>query len=252
MRRLTLGDGGVAKISGDAAVSIAKGAKATIVVEPRASFALTLRVNAGEGSAVRCYMICDKAVRIALSNRVGRNAAVHNSCIYLAGAQVDVRNSLEGDGAQAYDLHAFIGRGNDAFRLDAVLRHAAHGTKGDILIKGVVKESASADLGGMIRIEKNGAGAESFLAEHILLLGPDAKARADPALEIENNDVSSRHAASVSQIDDEKIFYLMSRGLAEEAARNLIVGGFLESIIGRVDDGIWRARMLKMAEKALA
>lgn len=252
MKRLALGDGCVSIISGDAEVRIAKGAKATIVVEPRASLSLTLKVNAGEGSAVKCYMICDKAVRIALTNHVGRKAVVHNSCIYLAGAQVVVRNSLEGDGAQAYDLHAFIGRRDESFRLDAVLRHAAHGTKGDILVKGVVKESASANLGGMIRIEKKGAGAESFLAEHVLLLGPNAKARADPALEIENNDVSSRHAASVSRIDDEKIFYLMSRGLAEEVARNLIVAGFLESVIGRVDDGVWRARMQKTAEKALA
>jgi Fe-S cluster assembly scaffold protein SufB len=250
MRRVALGDGGIAKISGDATVSVAKGAKATIVIEPRKHIALTLK--AGEGSDVRCYMVSDSDASVTQTNHVCKRAIVHNSCLYLGGAQVKIHNSLEGDYAQAYDLHAFIGKGNDRFRLDAVLRHAAHGTKGDILVKGVVRESATAALGGMIKIEKNGAGAESFLAEHVLLLGPDAKASANPALEIENNDVSSRHAASVSQIDEEKIFYLMSRGLPEAAARNLVVGGFLESIIGRIEDGEWQARMMERVGKALA
>jgi Fe-S cluster assembly scaffold protein SufB len=86
----------------------------------------------------------------------------------------------------------------------------------------------------MIKIEKNGAGAESFLTQNVILLSPSSHATANPELEIENNDVSSRHAASVSQIDQDKIFYLMSRGISQKDSRKLIVDGFLEAVIEKI------------------
>ena len=56
-----------------------------------------------------------------------------------------------------------------------------------------------------------------------------SKARTDPKLEIQNNDVVCRHSASVSQINEDEIFYLMSRGITRAVARSLIIDGFLES-----------------------
>ncbi|MEW6722996.1 MAG: SufD family Fe-S cluster assembly protein, partial [Candidatus Micrarchaeota archaeon] len=109
-------------------------------------------------------------------------------------------------------------------------------TKGNILVKGIVKDKGAATLDGMIKIEKGGGGAESFLSEHVMHLNPGAHASANPELEIENNDVSSRHAASVSRIDEEKIFYLTTRGISREDAKKLIVEGFLESALGRIRD----------------
>jgi Fe-S cluster assembly scaffold protein SufB len=100
----------------------------------------------------------------------------------------------------------------------------------------VVKDGASAKISGKIKIEKCGAGAESFLTERVILFNPGAHAIANPELEIENNNVSSRHAASVSQIDEEKIFYLMARGLTREEAKKTIVEGFFESVLGKIEN----------------
>jgi Fe-S cluster assembly protein SufD len=76
-------------------------------------------------------------------------------------------------------------------------------------------------------IEKNAQQTKSFLRENVLLLSPNAKAEAIPNLEIEANDVKCSHAATISNISDEEVFYLMSRGISRKEAEELIVEGFL-------------------------
>ena len=83
-------------------------------------------------------------------------------------------------------------------------------------------------LKGKILIEKDAIGAEAFLRFKVLLLGENARAEVDPELEISCNQVKASHAASVGQIDEEQLFYLMSRGLNKKDAVKLIVKAFLE------------------------
>ena len=78
-----------------------------------------------------------------------------------------------------------------------------------------------------ILIEKDAVGAEAFLRFKVLLLGENARAEVDPELEILCNQVKASHAASVGQIDEEQLFYLMSRGLSKQDAVKLIVEAFL-------------------------
>jgi len=67
--------------------------------------------------------------------------------------------------------------------------------------------------------------------ENVLLVSDRAEADASPRLEIDNDDVKCSHAATVGKIDDEELFYMQSRGLDEEAARNAIVEGFFEPVL---------------------
>jgi Fe-S cluster assembly scaffold protein SufB len=84
-----------------------------------------------------------------------------------------------------------------------------------------------------------------------MLLNPGAHADANPELEIKNNDVQSTHAATVSPIDEEKIFYLMSRGVSREKARRMIVEGFLEAGIEKIKDENFRKIFIERAVAAL-
>ena len=68
------------------------------------------------------------------------------------------------------------------------------------------------------------------------MLSERAHADAIPGLEIEANDVRCTHAATVGRVDEEQLFYLMTRGLEREAAERLLVGGFLGAIAGRLED----------------
>jgi Fe-S cluster assembly protein SufB/Fe-S cluster assembly protein SufD len=67
-----------------------------------------------------------------------------------------------------------------------------------------------------------------------MILSKEARADAIPGLEIETNDVKATHSASVAQINDEELFYLMSRGLSEDSAKKLIIIGFFEPLIERI------------------
>jgi Fe-S cluster assembly scaffold protein SufB len=126
--------------------------------------------------------------------------------------------------------------GSDAQRFDTIsnITHMGSNTSGHAISKGVVRDKARLVFKGMIRICKDAKNSRAYLAEHGMILGKEARADAIPGLEIENNEVKATHSASVAQINEEQIFYLMSRGLAEDEAKRLIIVGFFEPIVDRI------------------
>lgn len=97
----------------------------------------------------------------------------------------------------------------------------------EILVKAVVEDGGSLDANGMIKIPQGVKDINVFLRYKILLLGKTARATVKPQLEIESNEVKAGHAASIGQIDEEQLFYLMSRGIARKEAVELVVKAFL-------------------------
>jgi Fe-S cluster assembly protein SufD len=98
---------------------------------------------------------------------------------------------------------------------------------GEVAVRAVVYENAYLKLKGIIRINKGAVLADGFLRQKVLLVGENSRAEAIPELEIECDDVRASHAASVGRIDEEQLFYLMSRGLSREEAVELIIKAFL-------------------------
>lgn len=99
--------------------------------------------------------------------------------------------------------------------------------KDEVLIKAVVESGGRLEAKGKIVVEKGVFGVDVFLRYKVLLLGKGAFATVDPILEIKSNDVKAGHAASIGRVDEDQIFYLMSRGLAREESVKLIVDAFL-------------------------
>jgi Fe-S cluster assembly scaffold protein SufB len=149
----------------------------------------------------------------------------------LFGSQLSrykVDSIMQGQGALAEDVEIIFGVGNQSFDITSNLIHVAPNTRGKVLVKSVMKDTSQSLFKGMIKIHTNAKATESYLAGHAILLDKGAKSDAIPGLEIESNEVKATHSASVAQIDEKQIFYLMSRGLSEESAKREIVGGFLE------------------------
>lgn len=142
---------------------------------------------------------------------------------------------LQGEGAEANDLEIIFGNNDQQFELYTSIYHKVPHTKGYSVTKGVLDDSSRALTQGLAKIEKPAIGSDSYLAEHILLINPKAKAEPMPFMEIDTNDVKAKHSSFVSQIDEEKIFYLRTRGLEENEARKFIVMGFLETSLQQVD-----------------
>ncbi|HYA83373.1 MAG TPA: Fe-S cluster assembly protein SufD [Candidatus Bathyarchaeia archaeon] len=141
-----------------------------------------------------------------------------------------VDSVMKGPGASAEDVEIIFGIGNQSFDVTSNLIHYGMNSRGRVLVKSVMKDTSKSLFKGMIRIGKEAKASESYLAGHAILLDKGAKSDAIPGLEIETNEVKATHSASVAQLDESQIFYLMSRGLNREGAKREIVSGFLEPL----------------------
>ena len=109
--------------------------------------------------------------------------------------------------------------------------HTAPHTESDLLFKGVVLDRARTVFRGVLHLRKEAQQTNAYQATHNLLLSPKARADALPILEIEADDVRCKHGSTTGRVDEEQMFYLMSRGLSRQDAQRLIVQGFFETVI---------------------
>lgn len=135
---------------------------------------------------------------------------------------------LAGEGAHTHIVGLFKLTGQEKLDLNVTIIHAAPHTSADTNLRAVVDDHATATFNGTIIVAKSAQQTNSFLTEKILLLSPYSHAHAIPNLEIEADDVKCSHAATVSTIDEEQLFYLQSRGIPAQTARLILAEGFLK------------------------
>ena len=138
---------------------------------------------------------------------------------------------LTGEGAHGEVLSvAFAGDGQhqDA---GAKMVHAAPNTTSIITSKGISKGSGIQSYRGLVKIYAGSHGAKSTVRCDALMLDDTARSSTYPYMEIDEDDVTIGHEASVSKIGEEQLFYLMSRGLSENDATAMVVNGFIEPIV---------------------
>jgi FeS assembly protein SufD len=172
---------------------------------------------------------------VNFSNRkafVGRDAKM-SWYLGLFGAQQSrykTDSIMKESGSTAEDFEIIFGVDDQSFDVTSNLIHNGQNSRGRVLVKSVMKDNSKSLFKGMIKIGKYAKASESYLAGHAILLDKGAKSDAIPGLEIETNEVKATHSASVAQLDEAQIFYLMSRGLSRELAKREIVSGFLEPL----------------------
>jgi FeS assembly protein SufD len=145
-----------------------------------------------------------------------------------------VDSIMTGTGSSAEDVEIIFGNTNQSFDITSNLDHIGRHSRGRVLVKSVLRDKSKSLFKGMIKIRNDAKASESYLAGHAILLDKDAKSDAIPGLEIETNEVKATHSASVAQLDEAQIFYLMCRGLDRNSARREIVSGFLEPLSRRM------------------
>jgi Fe-S cluster assembly scaffold protein SufB len=137
---------------------------------------------------------------------------------------------MKGPGASSEDVEIVFGTEKQLFDVTSNLDHIGFSTRGRVMVKSIMKDESKSLFKGMIKIRKDAKTSEAYLAGHAILLNKGSHSDAIPGLEIETNEVRATHSASVSQIDEEQIFYLMCRGLDRESAKREIVHGFVEPL----------------------
>jgi Fe-S cluster assembly protein SufD len=149
--------------------------------------------------------------------------------------KVRIHNDLAGQGATSRVTGAYFADGTQHLDYDTFQQHHAPSTTSDFAFKGVLREQASVVWRGMIRVEEDAQKTNAYQENRNLILSPDAHADSIPGLEILANDVRCTHGATISQVDREQLFYAMSRGLTRGDAERLIVRGFFQDVLDRIE-----------------
>ncbi len=149
--------------------------------------------------------------------------------------KVRIQNDLAGPGATSRVTGAYFADGTQHLDYDTFQEHIAPHTTSDFAFKGALRDEASVVWRGMIRVEKDAQKTNAYQENRNLLLSEQAHADSIPGLEILANDVRCTHGATLSQVDRDQLFYAMARGLNRADAERLIVRGFFQDILDRIE-----------------
>ena len=138
---------------------------------------------------------------------------------------------LMGKGAHGEILSiAFSGKGQHHDTGGKII-HLAPDTTSKIVSKSISKDGGSASYRGLLRVNKGNTNVKSNVVCDALLLDETSRSDTYPYIEVDEQDVNIGHEATVSKVEDEQLFYLMSRGLTEDEATSMVVSGFIEPLV---------------------
>jgi Fe-S cluster assembly protein SufD len=145
----------------------------------------------------------------------------------------DVLSREVGSGATSEMTALFFATGDQHVDLRTEVAHEVGATRSNTVVRSVATDRGQARHFGNIRIAARAHGSDAALHDDTLLLSKTAHVDAIPALEIAANDVKAFHGATVGAVDEEHLFYIMSRGIDRRAAEQLVTLGFFEPAITR-------------------
>src|SRR5436309_12708634 len=152
-----------------------------------------------------------------------------------AKGKVWIQNDLAGPGATSRVTGAYFADGTQHLDYDTFQEHMAPSTTSDFAFKGALRDTARAVWRGMIRVEEGAQKTNAYQENRNLLLSDQAHADSIPGLEIMANDVRCTHGATLGKVNRDELFYLMARGLSRAQAERLIVRGFFQDVLDRIE-----------------
>lgn len=141
---------------------------------------------------------------------------------------------LDGEGSWGRMSGLYFADADQFFDHDTQQNHNAPHTTSDLLFKGALRDDARTVWQGMIKVLPGAQKTDGFQANRNLVLSPEARADSIPGLEIEADDVRCTHAATIGKLEEQYVFYLMSRGMPRAEAERQIVLGFFDPIMQRI------------------
>jgi Fe-S cluster assembly protein SufD len=183
----------------------------------------------------------------------GRDASLDTLNVSLGATttRVDLNARLLGPGADSNMLGLYFGDGDQHFDHNTSQDHVAPAARSDLLYKGALDGESRAVFRGVIRVAKGAHQTDAYQTNRNLVLSEKARADSLPNLEIEADDVKCSHGATVGQLDDEALFYLMSRGIPRGQAERLVVLGFLGEVLQRLPLGGVVEKVTRVIEEKL-
>jgi Fe-S cluster assembly protein SufD len=225
------------------------GAKATVVevfhshtVSDRQLSLVCSDLHAATGATLNhrsIQILNGKSTCIHLLNAIAEKDSVINTvALNLGGSYHRAENHVRITGAGSkVDMDSLtIAAGDQEFDQRTLQTHSAPGAVSDLLFKNALLDNARTIFSGLIKVEPNAQQTDAYQTNRNLLLNPTAEANALPGLEIEANDVKCSHGATTGRLDTSELFYMLSRGIPQREAYQLLVFGFFEEVLEKLGD----------------
>ena len=197
-------------------------------------------IHVGDGAHVRYAAIQDWGAgmtHLAIQrSRTGRDADLRTLSLGFGAdlARTETEVELAEPGGFSEQLGVFFADEEQHFDHRSTQEHVAPNCRSDLLYKGALRDSSRAVYSGWVYVRPGAQKTDAMQTCRNIVLSEHAKADAIPNLEIEANDVKCGHAASVGPVEEETLFYLESRGITRDEAERLIVTGFFQEVLDRV------------------
>lgn len=198
-------------------------------------------IHAGAGANVFRKIVQDwneKTVSFQLDTTVAdRDAQVKNVAVNIGAERARFENQtrIEGPGADVKMYSLTVAEENQEFDQRTFQTHNAGNAVSDLLYKNALLDNARTIFSGLIKVAEGAQQTDAYQTNRNLLLDPTAEANALPGLEILANDVKCSHGATTGNVDEDELFYMMSRGISKRVAMQLMVFGFFEEVIEKVE-----------------
>ncbi len=201
-----------------------------------------VEIYAGDGARVRYVALQEYGTGVQHLSvqraRVGRDAHLKTLGVAFGAtlARSEVETILAEDGGTSEMLGVYFGDGDQHIDHRSIQDHVGSRTSSDLLYKGAMRDRSNAIYTGTVIIEQGAHLCNAYQTNRNILLSESARAHSVPNLEILTNDPTRcGHAASVGPVSEDEIFYLMSRGIPRKEAERLIVFGFFQEVLDRID-----------------
>jgi len=199
-----------------------------------------VEVFVGEGARVTHYKVQDEGANgyhVASTRAELSRSSLYDLTTVTLGAQLSRHNIeilLESEGAECrVDGLYIVGTGQHA-DTHSLIDHRVPNCASRQNYKGILDGRSRAVFNGRVFVREDARGTDAEQSNKNLLLSREARVDTKPQLEIYNDDVKCSHGATVGQLEEEELFYLLSRGLHNDLARNLLTYGFAEEIVERI------------------
>lgn len=225
-------------LEGDlSSLQVEAGVEASVVWDLTKVQLSRLQLEAGAKLSLLCVYPSEYEANIDLKTEclLADDAQLEVVQVYLGGQQVkvDFKTIMSGNRAVSNIYVIYFARDTQDFDFTISTKYEGENNYGETIIKGIVCGCAKVNVDGVIEIAKTGKRSEASLSERALLLSKEAQVRHLPTLKIDTDDVRASHAASISRININDMFYLQSRGLPDDLAQKLLIEAFLADVYRR-------------------
>ena len=222
-------------------ITVPKGQKAEAVVVYREELAGKIRVELEEGAQfhlVRAVLADGHPHADTVEVTCDKDAEFRYTAVEAGGSEAASKLlvELKGDGSKADVSSLYFADGKRRVDLNYIIRQEGRHTDATMMVHGAMTGESEKVFRGTLDFIKGSEGSVGREREEVMLLSPKVRNRSVPLMLSGEADVDGHHAVSIGKMDEQKLFYLMSRGLDLEEAKKLVVEAAIAPVLARIPD----------------